>query len=140
MSAFHPRIRRPGLSPLSWCDRCSWQFRALLAALFAAGVSASSGFANSCWDIHLTGKNADTKLGATCRNIGGGDIPLNSCLANNNGIFACKTGGNAMNSCKSCSLAGTFLTCTCNRINGGTDVTNINLNNCVGNNDGRLQC
>ncbi|EJD46917.1 Cyanovirin-N [Auricularia subglabra TFB-10046 SS5] len=122
----------------------SLSFFLALAAVPTA-VLGASGFAGSCWDIHIEGGGSDLKLGATCRNIGGGDngrrvIPLNSCLTNANGALQCKTFGNAMQSCNGCSLAGTFLTCTCSRLNGGTNVANINLNNCVGNNDGRLEC
>ncbi|EJD36207.1 Cyanovirin-N [Auricularia subglabra TFB-10046 SS5] len=109
------------------------------------GVVADSGFGQRCTNIHLSGSGANLAIDAACLNQGGGNdwnqgFTLSSCIANNNGEFACKVGGNAMQSCSNCSPGGTVLTCTCVRNNGGTDIASFDLNTCIGNNDSVMTC
>lgn len=110
----------------------------------------AAGFGNSCEGIHIIGNGGELELAATCSNDGGGNngevtVPLSQCLINFNGDLFCdpESGGGAMGSCDGCFLDGTavtVMTCTCERDNGGTDLTTVDLNECIGNNDGFLTC
>lgn len=123
----------------------------LLAALAAAVARAQFvNFGQTCSAISLVGTGAAEELEATCRNTSGGDngaqvIPLSTCLTNNGGHLACQVkcvlrvfsspatdirvfrSGNAMNSCSTCSLAGTVLTCSCSPVSGNPVATSLDL-------------
>lgn len=120
---------------------------ALLLAL-AAGVRAQQfdNFGQTCSGIQLVGSGATQQLQATCRNTSGGDngaqvIALSTCLTNINGQLRCQFNGNALASCTGCSLSGTSLTCSCaENGTGQSDRTTIDLNTCIGNENGRMFC
>ncbi|EJD34691.1 Cyanovirin-N [Auricularia subglabra TFB-10046 SS5] len=111
-----------------------------LAAFAISGAAAFNNFAASCSSLRLSGAD----LVATCKFNDGSTtvaaINLNGCYTNNNGQLTFqKNPGNALQTCHTCSLSGTILQCTCQRVSGASG-SEIDLNANIGNEDGVLFC
>ncbi|KAB5589437.1 putative effector protein [Ceratobasidium theobromae] len=102
-----------------------------------SGVQAYSNFGATCQGSVLKGST----LQSTCRNRAGtyGTVylDLNSCVVNTNGFLGCQSNGRYFQSCNNCGISGTTLRCLCNP---GPHDTSLDLNRCVGNQDGQLVC
>ncbi|KAB5589445.1 hypothetical protein CTheo_7113 [Ceratobasidium theobromae] len=106
-----------------------------------SGVQAANNFGTTCNSITMTSNNV---LRASCRKVNGSystsTLDLNRCVVNNSGNLGCQSNGNYAYSCNYCGLVGsgsTTMSCQCSP---GGHYTTLNLNNCVGNNDGSLTC
>ncbi|KAB5589438.1 hypothetical protein CTheo_7117 [Ceratobasidium theobromae] len=102
-----------------------------------SGVQAYSNFGASCRNTALRG----SILSADCRSrngiYGGATIDLSSCVVNTNASLRCQSNGQFFKSCSNCGVSGATLSCRCNP---GPRDTSLDLNQCVGNEDGRLVC
>ncbi|CAF0841604.1 unnamed protein product [Didymodactylos carnosus] len=84
-------------------------------------------------------------LSATCQRTDGTKVPssinLDEFIANNDGKLSKQNGGNFSASCDNIRVDSSGrLTCTATKIDGSKVPAAINLNDCIGNFEGELQC
>ncbi|KAB5589440.1 putative effector protein [Ceratobasidium theobromae] len=116
-------------------------FLAFVGTSFLAlgGVQAAENFRATCKDIKL---KSNTVLQASCQKADGkyssSSLDLNKCIVNNNWKLQCQANGNFGNSCRNCSYQDFgALYCYCDP---GSNFASINLDTCIGNNNGQLFC
>ena len=116
---------------------------AMLATMPDRAVAEStspSNYQNSCRNIQVDGTN----LSARCRRINGGStrtsIPIRG-IENRNGTLTylsdATDSSNYQNSCRNIQVSKTFLSARCRRINGGSNLTSIQIRG-IENRDGTL--
>ncbi|KAB5589404.1 putative effector protein [Ceratobasidium theobromae] len=112
------------------------------ASLIAlTGVQAADRFGDSCKDLRMISNNM---LQANCRKRDGSygitSLDLNKCVTNNGSFLQCQRNGNYATTCEYCSLVETAKTNLACRCSPGPRYTVLDLNKCVGNNNGQLTC
>ncbi|KAK4095919.1 Cyanovirin-N [Parathielavia hyrcaniae] len=108
-----------------------------------------SGFGHTCHNINLDSWKHDGLdhyyLKADCVECDGArdshvQLDLGGCIANRNGQMVPAQGGAFWRSCGFCWLSGVNLTCSCRNSAGQAVLTQINLNDFIGNHCGILHC
>ncbi|KAJ7112128.1 Cyanovirin-N, partial [Mycena epipterygia] len=105
---------------------------------------ADGGFASSCTNIQID----DTVFLVTkCKNGAGAmvntKLDLDKCVENSGGTLnnSCPyDSGDFLSSCSGCSIHGTAFGCLCAFPDGQSSSTALDINACVGNNNGQLVC
>ncbi|KAJ7058696.1 hypothetical protein C8F01DRAFT_949077, partial [Mycena amicta] len=101
----------------------------------------------TCVDWQIVPNTADVT--AFCQNRAGqgenSRISLGTCMANDNGVLDCRSGGGAGASCVFFNLfqsgSNVFISAHCTTANGGSlETDNFNLNSCFSNTNGVLTC
>ncbi|CZR65306.1 uncharacterized protein PAC_15206 [Phialocephala subalpina] len=114
---------------------------ALLVMVIPKALASDGGFAESCMRIDFQGST----LKAVCTQANGGqhytELDLNGCINNLDGDLYCGGSGFA-SSCGDCYIVGgtTVLLCECSDVSGNGYAADIELDGCIGNQNGNLAC